>query len=287
MLDKRATGLARIDEGIDTMDGAMDATLEQELGDLEAKLETAAKAAKSALTELKKARASAKFGQLRDLKKSLAEARSAGKRFAEEIAGADSSWNFEAEPYVADGLYLTELLQEADRAGLSLFERDGRIYCFPLLLTLSGKEMAVMIDRKPERRLRPRELVKILSARQKRPQRFNEQKLLETLFDAYRYIAARIKSDWTPETTGPGPVAPLMAIHELLTLLPGSDRDYSKEEFARDVHLLDRQPDLRTKDGRRFTLPASTGTKKSGQRLTIIDQQGSEKIYVGIRFDKG
>jgi hypothetical protein len=41
------------------MDGAMDATLEQELSDLEGRLETAAKS-KSALTELKKAQASAK-----------------------------------------------------------------------------------------------------------------------------------------------------------------------------------------------------------------------------------
>jgi hypothetical protein len=269
------------------MDGATDVTLEQELSDLEARLETAARAAKSALTELKKARASAKVGQLRDLNRSLGEARNSAKRFAEEIAGADSSWKFEAEPYLATGSYLAELLREAERAGLSLFERDGRIYCFPMLLTLSGKDMAVLIDRKPERRLRPRELVKILSARQKRPQRFNEQRLLETLFDAYRHVAKRIKSDWTPDTAGPGPVAPLIAIHQLLTLLPGSERDYPKEEFARDIHLLDRHPDLRTRDGRRFALPASTGTKSSGQRLTVIDQQGSEKIYVGIRFDKG
>ena len=141
------------------------------------------KAAKSALAELKKAQSSAKVGQLRDLSKSLAEGRNAAKRFAEEMASADSSWKFEVEPYFAEGGYLKELLQEAERAGLRLFERDGRLYCFPMLLTLSGKDMAVMVDRKPERRLRPRELVKVLLARQKRPQRFNEQKLLETLFE--------------------------------------------------------------------------------------------------------
>ena len=78
-----------------------------------------------------------------------------------------------------------------------------------------------------------------------------------------------------------------MQIHELLTLLPGADRDYPKEEFARDVHLFDQATDLRTKDGRRLALPASTGTKGPAQRLTIIDQQGREMIYVGIRFDKG
>ena len=264
----------------------MDLSLEQELGVLESQLAAASKAATSALAELKKAQSSAKVGQLRDLSKSLAEGRNAAKRFAEEMASADSSWKFEVEPYFAEGGYLKELLEEAERAGLRLFERDGRLYCFPMLLTLSGKDLAVMVDRKPERRLRPRELVRVLLARQKRPQRFNEQKLLETLFEAYCRLDRRMLRDWTPEVRGNGPVVPLIQIYELLTLLPGSEREYPKEEFARDIHLLDRQPDLRTKDGRRFALPAATGTRVTGQRLSVVDQQGVEKIYVGIRFDK-
>jgi hypothetical protein len=264
----------------------MDSSLEQELNALENQLAAASRAAASALAELKKARRSAKAGQLRDLSRSLAEGRRAAKRFSEELATADSSWKFELEPYFADGRYLKELLQEAERAGLELFERDGRLYCFPMLLALSAKDVAVMVDRKPERRLRPRELVRLLLARQKRPQRFNGQKLLDTLFDAYRRLDRRVLRDWTPEVRGNGPVAPLIKIYELLTLLPGSEREYPKEEFARDIHLLDKQPDLRTKDGRRFALPAATGTKVTGQRLTVVDQQGCEKIYVGIRFDK-
>jgi len=264
----------------------MGSSFEQELSALENQLAAASKAAKLALSELKKAQSGAKVGQLRDLSRSLAEGRNAAKRFLEEMASADSSWKFEVEPYFAEGGYLKELLQEAERAGLKLFERDGRLYCFPMLLTLSAKDMAVMVDRKPERRLRPRELVRVLLARQKRPQRFNEQKLLDTLFDAYCWLDRRVLRDWTPEVRGNGPVVPLIKIYELLTLLPGSEREYPKEEFARDIHLLDRQPDLRTKDGRRFALPAATGTKVAGQRLTVVDQQGVEKIYVGIRFDK-
>ncbi len=260
--------------------------IEQALSALEGQLAVASKDAKSAIASLKKVQSSAKVGRLRDLTKALAEGRNAAKRFAEAMANADSSWKFEIEPYFADGGYLKELLQEAERAGLKLFERDGRVYCFPMLLTLSGKDAAVMVDRKPEHRLRPIELVRVLLARQKRPQRFNEQKLLETLFDAYSRIGGQILRDWTPAMPGNGPVVPLLAIHELLTLLPGSEREYSKEEFARDIHLLDRKPDLRTKDGRRFALPASTGTKIVRQRLTVVDQAGNERIYVGIRFDK-
>jgi len=262
-------------------------SLEQALSDLEKQLSVTLQAAKSAFAALKKVQSSAKVGHLRDLNKSLTEARNAAKRFAEEIASADSSWKFDIEPYFASGKYTNELLQEAERSGLMMFERDGRIYCFPMLLALSDKDMAVMVDRKPERRLRPRELVRLLLARQRRPQRFNEQRLLETLFEAYSRLGARAKPGWTSEMSGIGPVVALVDIYELLTLLPGVDRSYPKEEFARDIYLLDRQPDLRTKDGRRFSLPASTGTKIVRQRLTFIDQNGSEKTYVGIRFDKG
>lgn len=233
-------------------------SLELALSDLEGQLQIAAKAAKSAVAGLKKAQTSAKVGLLRDLNQSLAEGRNAANRFAEQMANANSSWKFEVEPYFADGGYLKELLQEAERAGLKLFERDGRVYCFPMLLRLSGKDMAVVVDRKPERRLRPRELVRVLLAQQKRPQRFNEQKLLDTLFEAYCRLGGRILRDWKPELPGEGPAVLLLAIYELLTLLPGSEREYPKEEFARDIHLLDRKPELRTRDGRRFFFVGST-----------------------------
>ena len=261
-------------------------TLEQALVDLESQIETAEKSARIAVAELKKAKSNASAGQLRELSKSLVEARNAAKRFADEAAVADSTWKFDAESYFSSGGYLLELQNAAKAVGLSLAEKDGRIYCFPMLLTLSAKDMAVQIDKKPERKVRPRELVKLLLSRQKRPQRFNEQKLLETLFDAYRYLGGRYQKGWAYDSDGPSPAVPLVAIHELLTLLPGSERSYSKEEFARDIYLLARRADLRTKDGRSFSLPASTGSKVGGQRLTVVDQNGSETTYVSIRFQK-
>jgi hypothetical protein len=261
-------------------------SLESALFDLEGQLEAAAKAAKAALAVLKKAQTSAKLGTLRDLQNQLAEGRNSAKRFAEAMAQADQSWTFTPEPYFADGSYLQELKEEAERAGLSLFEKDGRIYCFPMLLTLSDRDSAVVIDRKIERRVRPRKLVELLTARQQRPQRSSAQKLIDTLFEAYSFLGRHIGREWTPDTPGPGPVVPLLRIYDLLTLLPGSDRDYAKEEFARDIYVLDQQPELRTKDGRRFALPASTGTKAASRRVTVVDQQGTERVYVGIRFDK-
>src|SRR6266849_6085626 len=104
-------------------DAAMKPSLERALSELESRLASASKAAKSALDELKRAHNGARLGQMRDLSKSLAEGREAARRFAEEMTVAAASWTFEAEPYLADGGYLEELLLEADRAGLKLFER--------------------------------------------------------------------------------------------------------------------------------------------------------------------
>lgn len=184
--------------------------LESALADLEKQLDAAAKAAKAATAVLRKARASARIGNLKDLQNQLAEARNSAKRFAEVMAEADQSWNFGPEPYFAEGGYLQELKAEAERTGLSLFEKDGRIYCFPMLLTLSGKEGAVFINRKPERGIRPSVLVKLLAERQRKPQRTNSERFLDTLFEAYCVLVPHAGKEWTPKSLGNGPVVKLV-----------------------------------------------------------------------------
>src|SRR3546814_3281655 len=80
-------------------------------------------------------------------------------------------------------------------------------------------------------------------ATQKRPQRFREQQFLELLYKAYRPLAG---AEWRKLERGPGPVIPVVDIHEVLTLLPGAD--YPIAEFGRDLLLLDRQPALRSEE---------------------------------------
>ncbi len=73
-------------------------------------------------------------------------------------------------------------------------------------------------------------------------------------------------------------------IHEILTLLPGTD--YPVEEFARDLLLLDRRPDLRTRDGCRFEFPASSLSRGRMKRLVVYDEHGGERGYIAVRFVK-
>jgi hypothetical protein len=152
-----------------------------------------------------------------------------------------------------------------------------------MLLRIAAKDLAVIIDRKPERRIRPAVLVRLLAQRQKQPARMNVGALLETIASAYKLLAPRLDRGWTLATRGDGPSVPLIDIHEVLTLMPGAAREYPLAEFARDLHLLDRSPGTRTKDGRSFRFEASTGGKTL-RRLTTVDQHGAERSYVAIRL---
>ena len=93
------------------------------------------------------------------------------------------------------------------------------------------------------------------------------QAFLDLIWRAYRRLVGR---EWNG--TDPGRVVALIDIHDTLTLLPGSD--YPQEEFARDLLLLDRRPDLRTRGGERFEFPHGT-TTKGIKPLIVYDEQGS------------
>ncbi len=78
------------------------------------------------------------------------------------------------------------------------------------------------------------------------------------------------------------PIIPLVDIHSLLTLLPGVAKEYSRQEFVRDIYLLHRQGMDTTKQGARVSFPISRGVR--GKTLTLIDETGEERRYYGIRF---
>jgi hypothetical protein len=259
------------------------ARLEDSLARVEKALEGSLKAAQSVQASLRKAKSAAKSGALRDLDRALAASSAAASEFGRHVEACKAAWTFDAEAYFASGGYKSELFQAAAEAGLQISERDGRIACYPMLLRIAAKDLAVIIDRKPERRVRPAVLMRLLAQRQKQPPKMNVGALLETIASAYKLVAPRFDRDWTIDASGPGPSVPLIDIHEALTLMPGAAREYPLAEFARDLHLLDRSPGTRTKDGRSFRFEASTGGKTL-RRLVTVDQHGVERSYVAIRL---
>jgi len=259
--------------------GVQVSDFEESLLALDARLQEIQRLGKAVGSAIARARTATKLGRMSELAKGLDEI---SRRISDARSAADGlsdDWRFDTHAYMSDGRFLEDLKAAAANHGLSLFEKDGRIYCFPMLFRVDAQEHAVKIGRRLERRIRPRELARLLGAAQKRPQRFSESQFLELLYRTWRRL---VGSGW--RGTGVGPAVALADIHETLTLLPGAD--YPSEEFSRDLLLLDRRPDLRTRDGCRAELPASTSSKGSTKRLVVFDERGGEHTYVGLRFVK-
>jgi hypothetical protein len=255
--------------------------MEESLAAFEAKVAEAQKstdALTKSLRALKKAAGSGQFGDLERTLGAITERAEQARSAASALPGA---WDFDAKTYLEQG-YPGELKQEAEAQGLNLVERDGRFYCFPLVLRVEPREESVRIGSKRERRLRPKEVVRQLAAMQKRRQRFSAQRFLDTLYQVYQRIQG---AAWKKVENGRGPVVSLAEIYDVLTLLPGSD--YPIEEFGRDLLLLAREPDLRTRDGCSFDFPGSTLSKEKIKRISVYDEQGQERVYIALRFTKG
>jgi hypothetical protein len=256
-------------------------TMEASLAAFEARIVEAQKSADAlskAFRDLKKA---ASTGHLVDFEKGLGTIAQRAEQAQAAAAALPVAWDFDSKTYLETG-YIQELKQEAQAQGLTLVERDGRLYCFPLVLRIEPRELTIRVGNKRERRLRPKEIVSQLASTQKRKQRFNASKFLDALYQAYQRIQG---INWQKVESGPGPAVSLTEIHDLLTLLPISD--YPVEEFGRDLLLLARQPDLRTRDGCSFDFPGSTLSKERLKRISVYDEHGREVVYIALRFSKG
>lgn len=255
-----------------------DATLEEALEVVEGDIDAAVKVLSSALREAKKAKAAAAAGKLRDLRQALDGAERLAAEAAATSREARAGWSFDEQGYFESGAYARELLAVAAAEGVQAFESDDRILCYPAIVATSAFDTSVLIDKQKERRVRPSVVARVLKGLQSRPPKFRPEAFLEALATAYDLVVAR-------RGARPGSTVKLADVYKVLTVLPGSGRDYSKQEFARDLYLLDQSGVTVTKAGRTLSLPASALTRGSGL-LTTVTRTGQEKIYAGVAFDE-
>jgi hypothetical protein len=246
------------------------------LAAVEAQAEATLKMAASVTRELKKAKAAAASGQARDLRRSLEAAEALGDQLAVAASALRAGYDFDEAEYLASGAYTKELLATAGPVGLAMFEEDERILCYPSLVRILPGDLAIEVDKRRDRRLRPTLVIRLLQAAQARGPRFKPEPFLESLATAFDLVVAR-------EARQPDGVARLVEVWDVLTLLPGQAREYTKQEFARDLYLLDQSGRTEAKDGRRLEFLASTGTKGSGV-LTTVARNGQPQRYWGISF---
>jgi len=249
-------------------------------------METAQTGAESALrsaagltTQLRKARGAAVTGQVRDLRKALDSAATLAADLAAAVQEVRVVFDIDEAAYLASGEYAKELLATAAEQGVSMFEQDERLLCYPSIVKIIPADAAAEIDRRRERRLRPSVLVGLLSAAQSRPPKFRPEPFIESLAEGYDLVIARTGKK-------PDAVVRLIDIWSVLTLLPGQGKEYTRPEFARDLYLLDQKAVRQTRDGRTLRLHASSGTRTTGVLITVA-QTGQQQLYWGVSFARG
>lgn len=252
-------------------------TLEAALSTTEHDADTSLYSLRSLQRTVKAAKTAASTGDLKALRKVLGTILNAVEKVKDDVTSLQAGWPYsevDEEQYLTSGAYMRELLDTARRSNLALFEHENNLACYPSTVKLQPKERALLIDRKLHRKVRPSHVVHRLLEDQKRPQRLRIAEFIELLYAAY-----------TRTTQTRGSTERLLELYRTLTLLPSARRDYSVQEFARDVYLLDASGVSQTKDATPFRiLPGATGARNRTNLLIVVTREGIEKTYYGIEF---
>jgi hypothetical protein len=267
-----ADGDVRLDDADDAV-----GTLEATLAATERAADSALRSAAVVTRELRNALAGSRSGQIRDLRKALAAAQIATEALAEQARALHDGFDLEEQDYLASGAYTKELLAAAEAKGVKMFEEEDRLLCYPSLLRLLPGEAAVEIDKVRERRVRPSVLVDLLARTQQRAPRFKPEAFLDSLRAGYELVVSS-------EGKKADGVVRLVDVWSVLTMLPGQRGQYSKQEFARDLYLLDQSGVTCTsRNPREVRWSASTGTKGAGVLVTVA-RSGQRQYYWGVSF---
>lgn len=251
-----------------------------------AAVETAAQAAEAAVSRLEKAarklRKAAEEGNIAHLRRDGEQLRHALAETSDRIGDATANWPFSADQEIAylETHFAEELCGAAAADDLTVMARDDVLVCSPSIIRVTPAERAVRIDGWKRSAIRPSRLVAELHANRQRRSGFLPQRFLEAVFDAFKIIIGR-----SADTLLADRIVTLDDVYRVFTSLPGSNRKYTRTDFARDIYLLDRSDVSATKSGARISFPASTGAR-SDKTFSFVDPAGNLITYYGIRFSE-
>ena len=257
---------------------SQDATgLEGALGRVERDVEAGSKAVASLARELKRARAAAASGQVRELRRALDAVQAMAGDVVHRVGAAVAAYDVDETDMLASGAYAKELLAAAEAGDVAMFAEDDRLLCYPSIVRVLPGDLALEIDRKKARGIRPSVVVAQLAKAQRAGPRFKPAPFLASLVGAYDLVVAGQGKE-------PGAVVRLLDVYNALTLLPGQSRDYTCAEFARDLYLLDQSGETAGPGGRRLRWAASSGTRQAGV-LSTVAMSGQQQRYWGIAIE--
>lgn len=255
-------------------------TFEQGFDDAARSAASVAKAGAQITGAAREMQKAAAEGDIAKIRRALTRLGAATDSARQELTNARGAWPFseEQQQEYMSARYSAELISEAARIGLQLFERDGHLLAYPSVIRVLPSELAVKIDQKKVAAIRPSYLAKVLLANQSKKPKYSAERIVEAFESAYNLILPLDRR---------GEVVKLTQIYQSLTLRPGSSSEYDKSDFARDVFLVDQSGVLSTRAGSRISFPASTATRGGKSDLiTFVAPSGEITTYYGIRFTK-
>lgn len=251
-------------------------SFEQACADTQRAAEGVAKAANVLVRAARQMAKAASEGDVGKIRKAMEGLETAALAARQEARNATTAWPFTAEHEEAllRDAYEQELIAAGKERGLKIRHQDGQLVAFPSLVRIVPEQRALLIDRTRVTAIRPSRVAELLLENQSKKPRFKPEQFIEALYRAYLLVVGR---SGTSGTT-------LAQVYKAFTLLPGSAREYSKSDFARDLYFLERSRVSTTKTGARLSLPASTGTKASASLFTFVGPEGDQVTYYGIKF---
>ena len=243
----------------------------------------AAATVKSAGEVTKAARAlerAAKTGSINAMRKAQAELDTAIGALNQEATNAGACWRFrpdDEENYMKEN-FAEELRAEAQRLGLRIHQRDEQLIASPSIVRVLPTARAVRIDRKQASTIRPSYLVSKLLEKQKGPSRANGRAILEAMYKSYQMLVGGLSPSHRLEA-GQRQAVPLSSIYAALTLMPGTGREYSQTDFARDLYRLDTNGPVVTRRGSRIHF---YGGRQSS--ISYVDRDGNIISYYNVAF---
>ncbi len=248
----------------------------------------AIEANKDLLKQLRRLRKAAQDGRITGVKREQGKLADTLDKVTEAVNDAVHAWPYDEEEEVQylRGGYVAELRLAASQKGLTIYERDGDLIAYPSVVRITPEDRAVLIGRKREAKIRPSHLADQMLKAQKSPVRFAPRSFLRALYQVYKAITK--ESSTRPIGGNSSPVILLNNVYRMFTSRPGSARDYSKTDFAREIYELDRSGVTKTRSGATMSFHhASTGVGSSRDLYTFVGPDGHEVKYYGIRFMEG
>ena len=263
-------------------------SFERAFSDTERAADSTLKSAADLMKQVRALKKAAHEGNIAAIKRAQRGIYDALSVLRQDVDNASSIWPFqdEEEKQYLNDLYVAELRRAAEDMELKIYERDGSLISYPSIVRILPGDRAVRVDSKRVAAIRPSYLVSTLLKNQQKPLRRLPMTYLNALYSVYSDIVSVDSPDRIVK--GSGRVVPLARIYRLLTSLPGSRREYSRTDFARDLYILESDGPRRTTSGAVVSFPSSTGAKRRTSDLfSFIGPDGQSVEYYGIRFTEG